>query len=278
MPQRCVTQIIQGQATSDGAGVKLTRIISPEDNLDPFLLLDAFDSEDSADYLAGFPAHPHRGFETVTYMLEGAMLHEDHLGNRGYLGPGSVQWMTAARGIIHSEMPRQIEGRMRGFQLWLNLPAADKMNNPSYRDIIPAHIPEFALDQIKLKMIAGQINIAGQNMVGAVQKSRTEPIYVDVQLDHGQLELPLPLSHSALVYVYEGTILIAGQKLNSQRLAVLSDGDIITLTSADNPARLLLLAAKPLHEPIVHYGSFVMNSQAEIAQAVRDYQTGRLTA
>ena len=283
MTQRSVSQIVQGRPTSDGAGVKLTRVISPsnklDNKLDPFLLLDEFDSEESADYIGGFPSHPHRGFETVTYMLEGEMLHEDHLGNQGRLTRGSVQWMTAARGIIHSEMPQQIEGRMRGFQLWINLPAAEKMKNASYQDIPPEAIPEAALADGRIKVVAGRLQLGTDTIIGAVQGVSTDPLYLDVQLEPGaDIELPVSIGHTAVVYVYEGTAQIGEQSVETSRLAVLGDGERIRIKAGEQGVRALVLAAKPLREPVAHYGPFVMNTAQEIEQAIRDYQSGRLTA
>ena len=279
MVQRSVSQLVQGRPTSDGAGVKLTRVISPGNKLDPFLLLDEFDSEESADYIGGFPSHPHRGFETVTYMLEGAMLHEDHLGNQGRLTPGSVQWMTAARGIIHSEMPQQIEGRMRGFQLWINLPAAEKMKDAAYQDIPPEAIPEASIPGGRIKVIAGRLQLGSDTVNGAVQGVSTDPLYLDVHLDAAAgVELPLSQSHTAVVYVYEGTAQVGTQGVATSRLAILNDGASVGIKAADRDMRALVLAAKPLREPVAHYGPFVMNTPQEIEQAMRDYQTGRLTA
>ena len=283
MTIRTVKQIVAGRPTSDGAGVKLTRVISPgntSDNpLDPFLLLDEFNSDEAADYIGGFPDHPHRGFETVTYMLDGEMLHQDHLGNQGRLTPGSVQWMTAARGIIHSEMPQQIEGRMRGFQLWINLPAAEKMKDPSYRDIPPQDIPEVRIPGGRIKVVAGQLQLSQDTIRGAVQDVSTDPLYLDIQLASGsELTLPVSIGHTAAAYIFEGSAFIAGQALTRGQLAILEDGDSVTITTTDDNTRVLLLAAKPLREPVVHYGPFVMNTRQEIEQAMRDYQSGRLTA
>lgn len=279
MNNREVVQIVQGQPASDGAGVKLTRIFSPGRRLDPFLLLDAFDSEEAADYIAGFPPHPHRGFETVTYMLEGEMLHEDHLGNRGRLTAGSVQWMTAARGIIHSEMPQQVEGRMRGFQLWINLPAAEKLKDPGYRDIPPEAIPVAAVPGGRVKVIAGRFEGDGAVTAGAVTGVSTDPLYLDLDLEAGaELAAPVATDYTAMVYVYAGAARIGGRAVAAGWLAVLGPGDTLTVAAGPGGLRALVLAGRPLGEPLAHYGPFVMNTAAEIEQALRDYRDGRLTA
>jgi quercetin 2,3-dioxygenase len=278
MTSRPVQQILTGTPASDGGGVKLTRVFSPGRRLDPFLLLDEFNSDEAADYLAGFPPHPHRGFETVTYMLEGCMRHEDHLGNQGLLTSGAVQWMTAARGIIHSEMPQQEEGRMRGFQLWINLPAAEKMKEPGYRDIPPERIPAVTLSGVEVKVIAGSFAHAGETTTGAVHGLSTDPLYLDAALaPEARLEVPVTRGHMVLAYAYEGAAQIGGQSLERGRLAVLGDGDTVVLHADAVGARVLLLAGKPLHEPVAHYGPFVMNTREEVEQAMRDYQAGRLT-
>jgi quercetin 2,3-dioxygenase len=279
MSQRRVIKVVEGQPTSEGAGVRLTRMIgTPElDHLDPFLLLDEFKSDRADDYLAGFPDHPHRGFETVTYMLAGSMLHQDHVGNRGELVPGSVQWMTAGRGIIHSEMPRQKDGLMWGFQLWVNLPARDKMTAPRYQDIAPGKIPEVGLAAgVRVRVLAGE---AG-GVHGPVEGIVTQPLYLDVHMDRGaRAELPVDPGHNAFVYVYEGRTTLGadgGREVRAGQLAILGDGARLTAATADAPARFLLLAARPLREPVARYGPFVMNTREEIAQAVEDYRQGRL--
>ncbi|QKT04832.1 pirin family protein [Ectothiorhodospiraceae bacterium 2226] len=277
MRERKVQRLLRGRAASDGDGVRLSRVFGPGQGLDPFLLLDEFGSDEAADYIGGFPAHPHRGFETVTYMLEGEMLHEDHLGNRGRLTSGSVQWMTAGRGIIHSEMPQQEEGRMRGFQLWLNLPAREKMKPAGYRDIPPQEIPEVELPGARIKLIAGTLAHEGHTYAGAVTGITTQPLYLDVHLAAGaQLAVPVSAGHTAMVYVYEGEVQVAGERVGSGHLAALEDGEQVTLASTA-PARALVLAAKPLREPVAHYGPFVMNTSQEVEQAMRDYRDGRLT-
>jgi hypothetical protein len=287
---RTLTRVIQSVATADGAGVKLRRSIGSERGLyvDPFLMLDEFYSDDPRDYLAGFPSHPHRGFETVTYMLDGHMRHEDHLGNRGDLGPGDVQWMTAAGGIIHSEMPQQSQGRMRGFQLWLNLPADQKMKPAHYRDIPAGEIPSVALaGGGRVKVIAGSLSLQGQEVSGpvndAVAPLRTDPLYLDVQLaTNERVEIPVPQGHNAFLYLYEGDVRIgtdgAASALPRRAAGVLSDGASVALQAGAEGARALLLAARALGEPVVQYGPFVMNTRAEIEQAVEDYRSGRFGA
>jgi len=280
MSARSVAKVISGQPTSDGAGVRLTRMIGTPalEQLDPFLLLDEFKSDRADDYLAGFPDHPHRGFETVTYMLAGAMEHRDHAGNRGELVAGSVQWMTAGRGIVHSEMPRQRDGLMWGFQLWVNLPARDKMTAPRYQDIAPERIPEAKLAEgVTARVIAGK---AG-GVVGPVEGIATEPLYLDVHLSaDAAVELPLTVGHNAFAYVYEGRAALGpasgAHEVAAGELAVLSDGDSLHAAAGMAGARLLLLAARPLREPISRYGPFVMNTREEIMQAVDDYRNGRL--
>ncbi|MDH5676377.1 MAG: pirin family protein [Myxococcales bacterium] len=274
---RSIQRIVRGRPTSDGAGVRLSRVIgSPDlDHLDPFLLLDEFGSERGADYIAGFPDHPHRGFETVTYMLAGRMEHRDHMGNHGELDAGSVQWMTAGRGIIHSEMPRQSDGLMRGFQLWVNLPAKDKMCEPRYQDIPPDAIPEVRLDGGGLvRIIAGEHG--GER--GAVSAIVTDPTYLDVHLPAGKgHEFQLPGDHQGLVYAYEGKGHFGepATAVEKGQLGVLGAGESLRVTADNDELRFLLIAARPLREPIVRYGPFVMNSREQILEAVRDYQSGR---
>jgi len=269
-------------ATSDGGGVKLRRSLGQRQGirLDPFLMLDEFGTDNPGDYIAGFPAHPHRGFETVTYMLDGHMRHEDHLGNVGELTSGGVQWMTAGRGIIHSEMPQQEEGRMRGFQLWINLPAAEKMKPAGYRDIPADRIPVAVLPGgVRVKVIAGSVQADGKPVAGPIQGLSTEPVYLDVWLEAGaRFVYPLPARHNAFVYPYEGKVAVGtdARLLQSQAAGILSPGEQVEVTAQDGPARLLLLAARPLAEPVVQYGPFVMNSVEEIQQAIADYQSGTL--
>jgi redox-sensitive bicupin YhaK (pirin superfamily) len=285
MPSRVLQSVIPAMPTSDGAGVKLRRSLgqSPQARLDPFLMLDEFSSENADDYLAGFPNHPHRGFETVTYMLDGHMLHEDHMGNRGDLKSGDVQWMTAGRGIIHSEMPQQLQGRMRGFQLWLNLPAKEKMKPAGYRDIPAAAIPSVMLaGGGSVKVIAGTLTVDGESTPGPMQGLSTEPLYFDVVLQPGEVFTQvLPAGHNAFLYVYEGDVAVgadgAARGLPRHSAGVLSEGDAATITAAGRGARFILLAGRPLREPVVQYGPFVMNTREEIEQAVSDFQAGRLT-
>jgi quercetin 2,3-dioxygenase len=286
MTPRTLQQVMPAMETSDGAGVKLRRSIgqSPQARLDPFLMLDEFGTDNPQDYISGFPAHPHRGFETVTYMLDGHMLHEDHLGNRGDLKSGDVQWMTAGRGIIHSEMPQQLEGRMRGFQLWINLPAREKMKPAGYRDIPAASIPETVLSGGgSAKVIAGTLRLGERDIAGPMQGLSTEPVYFDVRLEAGGVfEQSLPAGHNAFLYVYEGDAAVgpagAARALPRRSAGILSAGDSVRVAAAGEGARFILLAAKPLREPVVQYGPFVMNTREEIEQAVRDYQASRLTA
>jgi redox-sensitive bicupin YhaK (pirin superfamily) len=279
---RQVERVVRGQPTSDGDGVKLTRVLTQplQKRLDPFLMLDAFGSDAASDYIGGFPSHPHRGFETVTIMLEGRMRHQDSVGNVGLLEPGSVQWMTAGRGIIHSEMPEQEEGRMAGFQLWVNLAARDKMTAPAYRDVPPAAVPVVALDGgARVRVIAGQ----ALGVVGAVTRPTTEPVVLDIALPAGQtFEALLPAGHNAFAYVYGGGAVAIGDgetaRVESDRMAILSNdptADGVRL-HAESAARVLLVAGAPLNEPIAQYGPFVMNTTAELQQAFADFQRGAL--
>ncbi len=275
---RAVVQTVRGRPTSDGAGVKLTRVIGTPAlaDLDPFLMLDEFRSDDAADYIAGFPDHPHRGFETVTYMLAGRMRHGDNQGNTGLLRAGSAQWMTAGRGIVHSEMPEQENGLMWGFQLWVNLPARLKMTAPRYQDIEPEAIPTAQLaGGVKVRVVAGKVGPAEGPVSGIV----TEPIYLDVALPAGAaFEHALPAGHNAFLYVYDGAVGVGAEAKSITRgeLAVLGPGERVEV-SADKakPARFILVAGKPLNEPVVKYGPFVMNTPDEIRQAVVDYQSGK---
>ena len=281
---RKLARVITAMNTSDGAGVRLRRSLgnSEGNRLDPFLMLDEFSSENPGDYIAGFPSHPHRGFETVTYILDGHMRHEDHLGNQGDLKSGGVQWMTAGRGIIHSEMPQQEEGRMRGFQLWINLPAKEKMKPAGYRDIPAEEIPVHELPSGgRVKVIAGTLQAGGKSIEGPIAGLTTEPVYLDVQLPAGaSFSAPIPRGLNAMAYVFEGNLQLAGdtRMLPTHSGAVLSDGDSAEFIAGSSGARFLVLAGRPLNEPIVQYGPFVMNTVAEIEQAIRDYQAGRLTA
>ena len=275
---RRVERLVTGMATSDGAGVKLTRVLtqSLQRRLDPFLMLDAFGSDQPDDYIAGFPDHPHRGFETITYMIAGRMRHRDSAGHEGLLENGGVQWMTAARGVIHSEIPQQEHGVMEGFQLWLNLPGRDKMNAPWYRDFKADDLPKFVTPEgVAVTVIAGE----SHGVTGAVTRDATAPLYLDLYLPAGsRFVQPLPASRSAFVYVYRGAVAIGGQAVPVQRMALLAndaEADGVVIEAAAE-ARVLLIAGEPLKEPIVQYGPFVMNSQQEIYQALSDFRDGRL--
>ena len=286
---RAVERLVQGQATSDGAGVKLVRVLTHDlqKRLDPFLMLDAFGTDNPGDYIGGFPDHPHRGFETVTYMLQGRMRHRDSAGNVGLLVPGSVQWMTAGRGVIHSEMPEQEDGAMEGFQLWLNLPGKNKMMAPWYRDIASDEIPEWQAEGVTARVIAG----ATHGVAGAVQREHTEPLYLDLHLAPGaRFEQPLPATHNVFSYVYRGSLVAAGTEVRRGRMAIFANPrpdfsvgaaaapqpDGVVLQAGAEGARAILIAGRPLREPIAQYGPFVMNTQQEIFQAVEDFRAGRL--
>ncbi len=283
---RAVERLVTGQATSDGAGVKLTRVLTQDlqRRLDPFLMLDRFASDDPEDYGKGFPDHPHRGFETVTYMIAGRMRHKDSAGNEGLLSNGGVQWMTAGRGVIHSEMPEQEQGAMEGFQLWLNLPARDKMCPPWYRDIQSPDIPEFRNDDgVQVRVISGTASSDAGPVAGAVQRPGTQALYLDILLPPGtSFSQPLPAEHNAFVYVYRQSVRITDTEVPLNRMAILrNDGstDGVTVSapaSNGGDARLLLLAGQPLREPIAQHGPFVMNTQDELSAAVQDFQAGRL--
>jgi len=284
MASRTLQRLVTSVETSDGAGVRLRRSLGQRQDvrLDPFLMLDQFGTDNPDDYIAGFPAHPHRGFETVTYMIDGHMRHEDHLGNRGDLRTGGVQWMTAGRGIVHSEMPQQTEGRMRGFQLWINLPAAEKMKPAGYRDIQPEEMPVIPLaDRGRIKLIAGTLTAEGQTVTGPIAGLTTEPLLADVELPAGhRVTLPVPAGHNAFVYAYEGGLRIGpesvAREVPAHAAAILGPGDEVEI-AATGDAAFILVAGKPIGEPVVQYGPFVMNTRAEIEQALHDYQSGRLT-
>lgn len=276
MSERRILRRMRGSDTSDGAGVKLKRIIGQPglDMLDPFLLLDEFRSDQAGDYIAGFPEHPHRGFETVTYMLAGHMQHGDNQGNRGDLRPGSVQWMTAGRGILHSEMPQQENGLMWGFQLWVNLPAKDKMTEPRYQDIDPERIPVVhPMKGVTIKVIAGTLG----DVTGPVSGVATAPTYLDIAVEAGTaIEIPLPADHHAFAYVFEGTdARVAGERLLRSELAILSEGSSVRVAGGENPSRVLLVAGQPLREPVVRYGPFVMNTSEQIHEAIADFRAGK---
>ena len=277
---REVEQLVPGMATSDGAGVKLTRVLTQpfQRRLDPFLMLDVFYTDNPADYVGGFPDHPHRGFETVTYMIAGQMRHRDSFGHEGLLRNGGVQWMTAGSGIVHSELPEQADGRMEGFQLWLNLHSKDKMRTPWYRDIQSAEIPEFATPEgVTARVISGR----SHGVAGAMEREVTEPLYLDLHFAAGAtFAQALPPQCNAVVYVYRGELEIGGARVPSQRMAILknaADSDGVLLRATE-PARALLIAGMPLGEPIAQHGPFVMNTRQELFQAVQDYQAGKFSA
>ncbi|MGO4393564.1 pirin family protein [Variovorax sp. M-6] len=279
---RGIDQIVAGVSTSDGDGVKLTRVLHEplQQRLDPYLMLDAFGSDNPGDYIGGFPSHPHRGFETVTYMISGRMRHRDSAGHEGLLANGGVQWMTAGRGLVHSELPEQEEGLMEGFQLWLNLPAKDKMREPSYRDIQSPEIPEFITPSgTRVRVIAGH----SHGVKGAMQREHTEPLYLDIELPPGaEFAQPLPDDHNALVYVFRESLYIGSSEIPTKRMAILanepgSDGVVLRAPASNHsPARALLIAGKPLNEPIARYGPFVMNTREQVSQAMHDFQNGTL--
>lgn len=274
-----IARKVRGTPASDGAGVRLTRVIGGGElpDLDPFLLLDEFGTDRPEDYLAGFPSHPHRGFETVTYMLDGRMRHKDNHGNEGLLVPGSVQWMTAGRGLVHSEMPEQEAGRMRGFQLWVNLPAEDKMTDPRYQEFPPAELPVVSpAAGVTVKLIAGEVD----GVRGPISQPATDPVYLDVELAPGaQWRYPLPPGHNAFAYAFEGALSLGegedARPLSAQEMAVLGGGELLTLQAGEAGARLIVVAGRPLREPVVRHGPFVMNTRQEIMQAFVDFQEGR---
>lgn len=270
-------RLVDGQAVTDGAGVRLLRVLTADlqRRLDPFLMLDEFRSDNPGDYIAGFPSHPHRGFETVTYMLAGRMRHRDNAGNEGLLGPGGVQWMTAGRGIIHSELPEQEDGLMHGFQLWLNLPAERKLCAPWYRDIPAAEIPTAPTDGAA-RLIAGR----WRGQAGAVERELTEPLYLDLYLDAGGEEaLEIPSGHNAFIYVYQGEVAVGAQQrgVKARQMAVLDNrnGSNGVSVRAEIDSRLLLIAGKPLGEPIAQWGPFVMNTREQVEEAIADFRDGR---
>lgn len=274
-PSRTVRQFIQAHAVSEGAGVTVHRTIGTPAlrHLDPFLMLDHFGSDDPDDYIAGFPDHPHRGFVTLTYMLDGHMEHRDSMGNRGDLRAGGAQWMKAASGVIHSEMPQQRNGLMRGFQLWINLPASEKMAVPSYQEFMPEAIPEVRTDGVSVRILAGE----HAGVLGVIDDPHTDIRYYDVRLDSGMhLAMPLPSAHAGFVHVFEGEVLVAGQALPKHGLGVLGTGASLEIEAGKDGARLIVVAGRPLGEPIAQYGPFVMNTREEIEQAFADYRDGRL--
>lgn len=274
-----IGRTLRGMPASDGAGVRLTRVIgTPQlEMLDPFLMLDEFGTDQPEDYLAGFPEHPHRGFETVTYMLDGRMRHKDNHGNEGVLVPGSVQWMTAGRGLVHSEMPEQQEGRMRGFQLWVNLPAAEKMSQPQYQEFAPDRIPQLQpADGVRVKVIAGRVG----DVAGPIRQPATDPVYLDIELaPNTTWDHDLPEGHNAFAYAFEGGGAIGEgaqvRPIASQEIAVLVGGRTVRLTAGEGGLRVILVAGRPLREPVARYGPFVMNTKEQIMQAFVDFQEGR---
>jgi redox-sensitive bicupin YhaK (pirin superfamily) len=277
MTTREVVRVVRGMPTSDGGGVKLRRVIGQPElaELDPFLMLDEFGTDSPDDYIAGFPDHPHRGFETVTYMLDGKMRHRDNHGHEGVLVPGSVQWMTAGKGIVHSEMPQQQEGRMRGFQLWLNLPARDKMTEPKYQEYGPEKIPVANPGAgVSIKVIAGQVGAVR----GPIAQPATDPTYLDVGLEAGtEYVHELPNAHAAFMYVYEGAMRAGAKLVEAGQLAVLSEGTELKLVGEEKgvTSRAIVVAGRPLREPVARYGPFVMNTRAQLMEAVEDFQNGR---
>ncbi|KAA0875685.1 pirin family protein [Nitrincola tapanii] len=280
MSERPVRRMIPAIDSQDGAGVKLKRSLGQRQSLriDPFLMLDHFSSDDPDDYIAGFPPHPHRGFETVTYMLDGQMLHRDHLGNEGLLRSGGVQWMTAGRGVIHEERPQQEAGLMRGFQLWVNLPAQEKMKPAAYQNLEPESIPEYRDEQVSLRLVAGQLSWQGQTLTGPITGISTAPLFVDIQLQpHAHCVIPVAEDLAAFTYVFEGSLFIEHTALPQHAAVELGAGDRLVLSAGAEGGRCLLLAARPIGEPIVQYGPFVMNTLEEIDQALQDYRAGVLT-
>ncbi len=281
LSERTVSRVIRGRPATDGAGVELTRVIGQPDlpMLDPFLLLDAFRSERPGDYIAGFPPHPHRGFETVTYLLAGRMRHKDNAGHEGVIEPGGIQWMTAGRGIVHSEMPEQEQGLLEGFQLWVNLPAEHKMDAPAYQEHAASHIPEeLRRGGARVRVIAGR---SSEGTPGPVVQPLTEPLYLDVDLPAGgAFSEVLPARHNGFLYVVSGGVLAQDAEGHAIRLArddlaVLSHGEQVSVQAGDSNARFLLVAGRPLNEPVARGGPFVMNNQAEIRQAFADFEAGR---
>jgi redox-sensitive bicupin YhaK (pirin superfamily) len=277
---KTIVKVVRGMPTSDGAGVSLTRIIGQPDlpRLDPFLMLDFFGSDNPGEYIAGFPPHPHRGFQTVTYMLAGKMRHKDSVGNEGVIDAGGIQWMNAGRGIIHEEMPEQEEGLLQGFQLWVNLPAKEKMSAPNYQDIQPDSVPTVQIQNASVKVLAGEVD----GVKGPVKTTAVAPTFLDIDLKSGQCDIALKSNEAAFLYVYEGNITVGkgdqAQKtmLESGELGVLSQQGTRLSFSSEKGSKIIVVSGKPINEPIVQYGPFVMNSQQEIVQAFNDYQSGVL--
>jgi redox-sensitive bicupin YhaK (pirin superfamily) len=277
---RAIKRRVPGVDSMDGAGVRIRRSVGKSQfaRIDPFLMLDCFSSDDPDDYIAGFPAHPHRGFETVTYMLDGLMKHRDHMGNEGILRPGSVQWMTAGRGVIHEEMPQQENGLMRGFQLWVNLPASEKMKPAAYQNIEPEEITEITLEKGLIRLVAGALHMDGVDYVGPVSGISRQPIFMEVRLDSGQsIELPVARELSGFVYLFEGMASLGDESLEVHEAAELSEGEFIRIEAGESGARFMLIAGQAINEPIAQYDPFVMNTMDEIEQAISDYRANRLT-
>jgi len=275
MNLRRIRQLVPAYEVTEGAGVTVHRSIGTPAlrNLDPFLMLDHFGSDNPDEYIAGFPEHPHRGFITFTYMLDGHMEHRDSMGNRGDLKAGGIQWMKAASGVIHSEMPQQTNGLMRGFQLWINLPARDKMSAPAYQEFSAAAIPEVRLDGARVRVLAGELG----DTCGVIEDPATDVRYLDVSLQAGaRFSLPLSDTHNAFVYVFEGGARLGGEALATHSLAVLGPGDTMDIEAGSSGARFILVAGRPIGEPVVQVGPFVMNTRDEIKQAFADYEAGRL--
>ncbi|MGB8437025.1 MAG: pirin family protein [Burkholderiales bacterium] len=278
--RRTVTRLIDPEPTMEGAGVKLNRLIAGRqiDWIDPFLLLDHFGSEEPADYMAGFPMHPHRGIETVTYMLDGETDHRDTMGNAGTIGPGGVQWMSAGGGLLHEEMPRPVKGRLEGFQLWVNLPASLKMSRPNYQEFTAEQIPEARRDDgTVVRVVAGETD----GVRGAVTEIAMRPTYLDVHLAPGaSFVQPVPQGHAAFAYAYRGGGMFGigadgnGTAMQAPRLAILGDGGSVEVRAGTDGARFLLVSGQPTREAIARYGPFVMNTRAEIMQAVNDLNNG----
>jgi len=279
-----IEKVVSGMPTSDGAGVSLTRIIGQPDlpRLDPFLMLDFFGSDKPDEYIAGFPPHPHRGFQTVTYMLAGKMRHKDSVGNEGVIDAGGIQWMNAGKGIIHEEMPEQEEGLLRGFQLWVNLPASEKMTAPNYQDIKPGSVPTVHIDDAKVKVLAGTLS----GITGPVKTTAVAPTFLDITLSNGTSKISVGLNETSFIYVYEGSLIVnedtegiykRALTLKQGQLGVVSKEGTELVVSSREPAKFILVSGKPINEPVVQYGPFVMNSQQEIVQAFNDYQNGTLT-
>lgn len=273
--QRNIQQVMSPLAVSDGAGVKLNRLIATPtlDYLDPFLLLDHFGSENTDDFIAGFPQHPHRGIETVTYMLKGVVHHKDTMGNAGTIKEGDIQWMTAGGGLMHEEMPETSPEGLSGFQLWVNLPANLKMSKPRYQEVKADKIPVFETDGVRIKVIAGEVG----EVKGAVSEIYTEPNYLDVTVDpNATFTHSITAGHNAFAYIFEGSAEFddSGKSIETNRLVIFKDGDFVKITAGENGARFLLVSGKPLNEPVERYGPFVMNTRQEIHQAIRDLQNG----